>query len=101
MRRALLLRGHRTQGAYTDLTDETNQPEPLSEETPPVAAEAPPAEGAPAELTVELSPPDAPADSVAPETQVEPEPMTAEAEATKAEAIAEPTPDAEPEPMAA
>jgi small subunit ribosomal protein S1 len=117
MRRALLLRGHRTQGAYTDLTDETNQPEPHSEDTTSAAAEAPHAEDAPAELTAELPPPDVPADPVAEEPEPEPtpeveaEPMTAEAEATPepeveaepmtAEAEATPEPEVEAEPMTA
>jgi small subunit ribosomal protein S1 len=91
-----LLRGHRTQGAYTDLTDETNQPEPHPEDLTSAAAEAPHAEDAPAELTAELPPHDVPRDPVAVESEPEatPEPMTVEAEAAP-----EPTPEPQPEPM--
>jgi small subunit ribosomal protein S1 len=99
MRRALLLRGHRTQGAYTDLTDETNQPEPQTEDPTPVAAEVPHAADEPAEMIAE-APPDVPAEPIveetAPETAPEPEPMTAEVEAAPEPEIAP-----EPEPMAA
>ena len=53
MRRALLLRGHSTQGAYTHLTDETNQPEPQSEDPIPAAAEETHAADPPAEMTAD------------------------------------------------
>ena len=96
MRRALLLQGHRTQGAYTDLTDETNQPEPQPEDPTPAAAEAPHAADEPAELTAEAPPLDVPDEAVA--TQPEPEPMVAEAEPAPqpehAAADSEPAPDA-------
>jgi small subunit ribosomal protein S1 len=97
MRRALLLRGHRTQGAYTDLTDETNQPEPHPEDPTPVAAEAPHAADEPAEMTAELPPLDVPVAPVVeePEPEPTPEPMTAEVEAIP---VSEPASEAEPEP---
>ena len=90
-----MLRGHRTQGAYTDLTDETNQPEPHPEDPIPATAEAPHAADEPAELTAEM--PDVPAELVAPEPEPEPiaEPMPAEAEAAP-----EPEPTLEPMTMA-
>jgi small subunit ribosomal protein S1 len=99
MRRALLLRGHSTQGAYTHLTDETNQPEPQSEEVTPVAADESHAADAPAEMSAAPQP-DEPADSTVEEPQVEaeaaPEP---EPEPMVAEAAPEAAPEPEPEPM--
>jgi len=64
-----LLQGHQTQGAYTHLTDETNQPEPQSEDPAPPVAEAAPIAEAPAEQA-EMQAPEAPIASVA----VEPDP---------------------------
>jgi len=95
MRRALLLQGHRIQGAYTDLTDETNQPEPQPEDPTPVAAEAPHAADEPAELTAEMPPLDVSEDPVAAEPELPAEPMMAEAEAVP---DPEPAPESEPEP---
>ena len=115
-----MLRGHRTQGAYTYLTDETNQPEPPSEDSIPAAAEEMQAADPPAEMTAAMPPPDDLADVAveepAPADAPEPEPMVAEAEAApepepmvaEAEAAPEPEPmvaeveaAAEPEPMVA
>ena len=124
MRRALLLRGHSTQGAYTHLTDETNQPEPQPEDAIPAAAEETHAADPPAEMTAAPQADD-PADPIVEESQLEatpepepePEPMAAEAEPTTepdpapvVEAAPEPepmtaeaeaTPEPEPEPMTA
>jgi small subunit ribosomal protein S1 len=100
MRRALLLRGHRTQGAYTHLTDETNQPEPQSEDAIPAAAEETHAAEPPAEMTADAPQADDSADAIVeelqPEPAADPEPMTAEPEASP-----EPEATPEPEPMAA
>ena len=68
-----MLRGHRTQGAYTDLTDDTNQPEPQTEDPIPAVAEAPHAADEPAELTAEM-PSDVPEEAVVVEPEPEPEP---------------------------
>ena len=118
MRRALLLRGHSTQGAYTHLTDETNQPEPQTEEPIPVAAEETHAAEPQAEMTAAPQADD-PADPVveeaqpeAPEPQAEPEPEAepadeseaapaAEPVAAEAEPAGEPEAAPEPEPVAA
>ena len=90
-----MLRGHLTQGAYTHLTDETNQPESPSEDSIPAAAEETHAADPPAEMTATPQA-DPPADAVVesePETAPEPEPIVAEAEP-----VAEPeTVEAEPE----
>jgi len=106
MRRALLLRGHRTQGAYTDLTDETNQPEPQPEDSIPAAAEETHAAEPPAEMTATTPQADEPADVIVgePEPEPEPEPMAAEAEVApepEPEATPEPEPAPEAEPIAA
>jgi small subunit ribosomal protein S1 len=108
MRRALLLRGHSTQGAYTHLTDETNQPEPQPEDSIPAAAEETHAADPPAEMTAATPQADDPADAIVEEATPEPEPMVAEAElaaepeaAPEAEAAPEVETAAEPEPMAA
>jgi small subunit ribosomal protein S1 len=93
-----LLRGHRTQGAYTYLTDETNQPEPLTEDSIPAAAEETNAAD-PAEMTAATPQAYDPADAIveepAPESapEPEPEPMAAEAEPA-AEPEASPEPEA-------
>ncbi len=92
MRRALLLQGHRTQGAYTDLTDETNQPEPQPEDPTPAAVEEPRVADEPAEMTAETTPPDVLDEAVATEPEPAPEPMVAEAESAPE---AEPAPEAE------
>ena len=76
-----MLRGHRTQGAYTDLTDETNQPEPQPEDPSLAAAEAPHAADEPAEMTAEMPPLDVPVEPIVAEPEPTPEPMMAEAEA--------------------
>jgi small subunit ribosomal protein S1 len=101
-----LLRGHRTQGAYTYLTDETNQPEPPSEDSVPAAAEEMQAAEAPAEMTAATPQADDPADAIvegpAPEAAPEPEPMVAEAEAApETDVAAEPEAAPETEPMVA
>ena len=104
MRRALLLRGHRTQGAYTDLTDETNQPEPQPEDSIPAAAEETHAAEPPAEMTATTPQADEPADVIVGEPEPEPEPMAAEAEVApepEPEATPEPEPAPEAEPIAA
>ena len=99
MRRALLLRGHRTQGAYTHLTDETNQPEPHSEDPIPAAAEETSAADPQAEITAAPQP-DEPADSIVDEAPAEPEPEPeAEPEAV-VEAEAEPTSSEDDKPKA-
>ena len=89
-----MLRGHRTQGAYTYLTDETNQPEPPSEDPISAAAEEMQAADPPAEMTAVTPQADDPADVAVVEPTTadapEPEPMVAEAEAAL-----------EPEPMVA
>ena len=72
MRRALLLRGHHTQGAYTHLTDETNQPEPQPEDPIPAAAEETNAADPPAEMTAAPQA-DEPADAIVDEAPAEPE----------------------------
>jgi small subunit ribosomal protein S1 len=98
-----LLRGHRTQGAYTHLTDETNQPEPHFEDPIPAAAEETNAADEPAEMTAAPQP-DEPADAIVdeaadPEAEPEavPEPMAAEAQ-PEPEPIPKPEPTPEPEP---
>jgi small subunit ribosomal protein S1 len=95
-----LLRGHSTQGAYTDLTDETNQPEPQPEDSIPAAAEETHAADPPAEMTATTPQADEPADLSVGEPEPEPEPIAAEVEVAS-----EPEPEAsrepEPEPMAA
>jgi small subunit ribosomal protein S1 len=115
-----LLRGHRTQGAYTYLTDETNQPEPPSEDSIPAAAEEMQAADPAAEMTAATPQADDPADAIveepAPAAAPEPEPMVAEVEAVPepetmvAEVEAVPEPETmvaeveavpEPEPMVA
>ncbi len=102
MRRALLLRGHSTQGAYTHLTDETNQPEPQTEDVIPVAADETHATDAPAEMTAAPQA-DEPADSIVEEPQAEPEPapepMWPRRHPSRRRSAPEPEPA--PEPMAA
>ena len=87
-----MLRGHRTQGAYTDLTDETNQPEPQPEDPTPAVAEAPDAADEPAEMTAATPPLDLPVEAVADEPEPAAEPTVSEVEAVP-EARAEPTPE--------
>ncbi|MEX2136954.1 MAG: 30S ribosomal protein S1 [Chloroflexota bacterium] len=89
------------------MTDETNQPEPPSEDSIPAAAEETQAADPPAETTATPQA-DVPADAIVeesePEATPEPVPMAAEAEpAPEPETVeAEPEPaDAEPEPMVA
>ncbi|MGZ6564926.1 MAG: 30S ribosomal protein S1, partial [Solirubrobacteraceae bacterium] len=95
------------------MTDETNQPEPHSEDPIPAAAEETHAAEPPAEMTATAPQADDSADAIVEEPQSEatpePEPMAAEAEpagepepeqmAAEAEAVAEP--EATPEPAAA
>jgi small subunit ribosomal protein S1 len=94
------------------LTDETNQPEPQTEDPIPAAAEETHAADAPAEMTAATPQADEPADPIVeesapePEAAPEPEPMAAEAAPEpEAEAAPEPAPEPdaapEPEPMAA
>ena len=93
-----MLRGHRTQGAYTYLTDETNQPEPLAEDSIPAAAEETHAAD-PAEMTAATPQGDDPADAIVeePATEAAPEP---EPDPMEAEAEPAPEPEASPEPEA-
>jgi len=100
MRRALLLRGHSTQGAYTHLTDETNQPESQTEDPIPAAADETHAADAPAEMTADATPQadelaDPIVEEAAAEAQAKPEPEAAP------EAVPGPEAAPEPEPMAA
>jgi small subunit ribosomal protein S1 len=92
-----LLRGHRTQGAYTDLTDETNQPEPPSEDSIPAAAEETHGADLTAEMTAATPQADDPADAVVeesePEAAPEPEPAVAEAEPSVEPEVSEPEPE--------
>jgi small subunit ribosomal protein S1 len=74
-------------GAYNQLTDETNQLEPQTEDPIPDAAEVPPEATEP--MTPETAAPDEPETAMA-EAEPEPEPETAMAEA-------EPEPEPEPE----
>ena len=89
-----MLRGHRTQGAYTYLSDETNQPEPPAEDAIPAAAEETQAAD-PVEVTAATPQPDDQADAIVEEPaseaapDPEPEPIVAEAEPA-AEPEAEP-----------
>ena len=99
-----MLRGHRTQGAYTHLTDETNQPEPQPEDSIPAAAEETHAADPPAEMTATAPQADEPADAIVEEPEPELE-AAAESEPIAPEAAPEPEPEAaaepEAEPMAA
>ena len=92
-----MLRGHRTQGAYTDLTDETNQPEPPSEDSIPAAAEETHAADLTAEMTAATPQADDPADAVVeesqPEAAPEPELVAAEAEPPAEPEVSEPEPE--------
>src|SRR5437867_2299012 len=105
MRRALLLRGHHTQGAYTHLTDETNQPEPHSEDPIPAAAEETNAADRQAEVAAAPQADDR-TDAIVEEAQqeaepeAEPEPMSAEAAPEPEPMAAEAAPEPEPAPPA-
>ncbi len=97
-----MLRGHRIQGAYTYLTDETNQPEPQPEDPTTVVEEAVHAADEPAEITAETEPNDVPVDVVAVEPEPTPEPMMAEADAVPEVEVAPAVePEPTPEPMMA
>jgi len=94
-----LLRGHRTRGAYTHLTDETNLPEPQPEDPVPAAAEAPRTADEPAEAPAEAKAPDVPDEPVAADVEDAPQPEPEAAPEPEAEpAAAEATPDVLPQP---
>ena len=94
-----MLRGHRTRGAYTHLTDETNLPEPQPEDPVPAAAEAPRTADEPAEAPAEAKAPDVPDEPVAADVEDAPQPEPEAAPEPEAEpAAAEATPDVLPQP---
>ena len=92
-----MLPGTSHAGAYNQLTDETNQLEPQTEDPIPDAAEAPPETTEP--MMPEATAPDEPETATA-EAEPEPETATPDAESEPEPMLAEAEAESEPEPIA-